>query len=87
MTYLCIAHSAKLPAIATGTTSSHSHVAPCIRPTHHQIAEMPAAYMTPTWTRPLYQGLICSTYWRRKLRWRSVIMVCPFDKFTRTVSS
>ena len=38
------------------------------------IAAMPAVYMTPMWTSPLYQGLISETYFSRKRRWRSVIM-------------
>ena len=67
----------KLPAIATGITSSHSQRASCMRLTHHQIAPMPAVYMTPMWTNPLYQGLIAATYFSRNLRWRSVIMAAP----------
>src|SRR5207302_3693647 len=74
MTYLCIAHSPKLPAMATGRMRSHSHVGSCMRLTHHQIAAMPAPYMTPTCTRPWYHGLISETYFSRNWRWRSVIM-------------
>jgi hypothetical protein len=74
---LCIAHSAKLPPIATGTISSHSQVGCCIRLTHQAIAEMPAAYITPTWSKPLYQGLIPATYCSRNRRCRSVIMESP----------
>ena len=38
---------------------------------------MPAAYITPTWSRPLYQGLIPATYCSRNRRCRSVIMESP----------
>src|SRR5215218_5493503 len=72
-------HSTKLPAIATGTISSHSQVGSCIRLTHQTIAEMPAAYITPTCSRPLYQGLICATYCSRNRRCRSVIMESPLS--------
>ena len=48
-----------------------------MRLTHHQIAPMPAAYITATCTIPLYQGLISETYFARNLRWRSVIMGGP----------
>src|SRR5687767_1546409 len=64
----------KLPAIATGITSSHSQRASCMRLTHHHIAAPPTPKVTRTWTRPLYQGLISATYFSRNLRCRSVIM-------------
>ena len=48
--------------MATGISSSHSHVGFCMRLTHQAMAPMPAAYITAMCTNPLYQGLICATY-------------------------
>ena len=84
ITYLCIAHSAKLPASATGTTSSHSQPGLAMRLTHQAMAPMPAAYMTPMCSSPLYQGLIWATYCSRNFRCRSVIMESPLSLPERT---
>src|SRR5471030_1364284 len=74
MTYLWIHHSNRLEKKNTGTTSSHSQLAPCRRETHQAIVARPTAYITPIWTRPLYRGWICAWYSSRNLRWRSDIM-------------
>src|SRR3954469_6112756 len=74
MTYLWIHHSKRFETTKIGTTSSHSHVAPSRREMQNAMTERPTAYITPTWTRPLYIGWICAWYSSRNCFWRSDIM-------------